>query len=453
MVVLMFGKMRLRNFIYYCKYAVFQQGFYAHYKSIFSSMNEPSAILRKKNFEKRARLVKNALEANSFYSKKYSDLGLSVSGILTEADFLKLPLLTKDDLREHGDEMLDRSVRAGRIRKSTTGGSTGKPTSVYHDLRYPLEVYKWRMLSMWGIQPADNMACVWRLTRYGTLSKLANMLLWWPTERVFLDASSMTDASIRSFVDRYNKVKPPIIYSYTGSMLHIAEVVHRLKLKIFKPKAIWVTSSPLSQSSRRYIEDVFGAPVYDQYACSEIFWVGAECEQQDGLHLNVDGRHVEILDEQGVPCPAGVEGRVVITDLHNYAFPLIRYDVGDRAHIIDADCVCGCKLPMMSQVKGRQTDMIKLKNGVCLDGDYLTTIFDDFPTAVSNFQVRQVSEDSIIIYYVSAGSDVADAVRSVNDVLNSKVKGGASVKLVATERIEHDKGKHRYVVSDVFTKS
>jgi phenylacetate-CoA ligase len=70
----------------------------------------------------------------------------------------------------------------------------------------------------------------------------------------------------------------------------------------------------------------------------------------------------EILNEDGAPCSAGQTGRVVVTDLHNFATPLIRYEIGDHA-VVGEPCLCGRGLPVLTRILGRSRNMLTLPSG------------------------------------------------------------------------------------------
>jgi len=75
-----------------------------------------------------------------------------------------------------------------------------------------------------------------------------------------------------------------------------------------------------------------------------------------------EGLIVEVLDEQGNPCRPGQIGRVVVTDLHNFATPLIRYDLNDYAEVGEA-CPCGRRLTVLKRIVGRSRNMLLLPDG------------------------------------------------------------------------------------------
>ena len=98
-------------------------------------------------------------------------------------------------------------------------------------------------------------------------------------------------------------------------------------------KGIVTTGECLSANDRRLIGGAIGAPVYDRYGLVEVAgYVAQECERHTGLHVNGGLAFVEVLKD-GEACGPGEKGRLVVTNLHNYVMPFIRYDTGDLATV------------------------------------------------------------------------------------------------------------------------
>jgi len=164
-----------------------------------------------------------------------------------------------------------------------------------------------------------------------------------------------------------------------------------------------------------------------------------------------DIRRFEFLDEQGRPCPDGESGRIVVTDLENHLFPLIRYVNGDRGRSVSGRCGCGVTLPLMDKVKGRITDMIRLPDGTAISGDYMTTIFDDVPDAVRQFQVCQKADHSIEILVVPNPSfeNLMNVLEEVRADMTKVVRAAVPVVVREVAEIPQKGGKLRFVRSDL----
>jgi phenylacetate-CoA ligase len=258
---------------------------------------------------------------------------------------------------------------------------------------------------------------------------------------------------MQRFVQKFIALRPPLLQGYVGAIDHLASYIEENRWDVPAPKAIWVTSSPVSAVQRRRIERIFGAPVYDQYGCGEVFWLAAQCGARGGLHINHEGRFIEFVDSDGHDCPRGQTGRILITDLDNRLFPLIRYENGDQGRRGAETCPCGINLPLMDQVRGRMTDMIHLPDRGCISGDYLTTIFDKYPDAVKGFQIRQEADYSLRLFYVpqAEGFELEEVLRKVNAEVRKRTQEKVAVTMEAVEAIPHAEGKLRYVTSDVRT--
>ena len=91
------------------------------------------------------------------------------------------------------------------------------------------------------------------------------------------------------------------------------------------PKAVWVTSSPMTEFQREFMQNIFKAPVYSQYGSVETFWLAAECQERKGMHMFSDIRHIEFVNEFGKNVEIESYGNILVTDLEDYLFPIIRY--------------------------------------------------------------------------------------------------------------------------------
>jgi phenylacetate-CoA ligase len=113
---------------------------------------------------------------------------------------------------------------------------------------------------------------------------------------------------------------------------------------------------------RARCQATLGARVVDAYSAQEVGAIALECPESGLYHVHAESLIVEVLDDDGRPAAAGRTGRVVVTDLHNFATPLIRYELGDWAEV-GAACPCGRGLPTLSRVLGRTRNLVVLPDG------------------------------------------------------------------------------------------
>ena len=406
--------------------------------------------LKELNFKKRVDIVNNAYQHSPFYKAFYDTCNFNPITLLNESDWSNVPVITKQLIKENTQSIVNPNFKISDLRSSSTGGSTGEPLKVFFDKKTPLEQFGWRTLNWWGIEPWENQAYIYRNVRKG-LGKIINTIKWWPTKRVLLDCSSMDVQDMDCFIAKINKIKPAFIQGYVGGVYDFAKYVNDNHIKLFAPKAIWVTAAPLSESTRLFIESALGAPVYDQYGCSEMFWLAAECKNKKGLHVLSDIRHIEFLDNNNNIVENGDFGDVVITDLENIAFPLIRYKNGDSGRYLKNNCSCNLPYPLIDKIKGRVSDNIYTPSGINVNGAYLTTIFDRFPDLIESFQIIQKKDYSVVINCILS-KDI-----SVNDGRFNKIKKELLLKTKKEIKIEfqfldslvQDRGKLKFVISEL----
>lgn len=433
------------------KYSLFKRHTVCYFRELLRNQYLSRDELEYRSWNRTKALLQYAYEKVPYYKKRFDSIGLHPNDIAHPDDYCQVPVLRRKDLQEHFEDLVSVDARRGSLRLVTTGGSTGEPVKVYHEKRVVRAAMGWRMLSWWGLPPDCNWASVYRDTSMNWQSRLLNQVIWWPTRRILLNATSFNESDIKQFIKEFLRVKPPLLHGYVGAICYLADYLLERGIELPIPKAVWVTSAPLTRVQERLIEKAFRAPVYDQYGCCEVYWVAAQCPAKKGLHIFHDIRRIDFLDEQNMCCPPGNLGKIAITDLENYVFPLIRYLNGDVGRALPGNCTCGVSLPLMDQVRGRISDTLKLPNGLCISGEYLTTIFDDHPDAVKQFQVHQRVDYSVTICVVPNNEcrDLEQILIKVRDNLRKEVNNQISVEIQKTSNIHHERGKLRFVKSDV----
>ena len=236
------------------------------------------------NFNKRKELVEHAIKHSTYYKEKYGTLAIDPLKLNFEKDFEELPILTREELRANFEHIISDNVSKKDYYRISTSGSSGPAITVLHDKRVPSAPTQWRLLHWWGITPYEDKAFIYRYPRT-ILKKVFSTILWWPTKRIFLAGTEMDEDHMYKFVQAINKTKPTLIQGYTDVVYEFALFIVDNKLQIHAPKAVWVTSSPLTKQQRVTMQQAFGAPVYDQYGSTEVLYVAAECSEQKGLHI------------------------------------------------------------------------------------------------------------------------------------------------------------------------
>src|SRR3989344_5687795 len=152
-----------------------------------------------------------------------------------------------------------------------------------------------------------------------------------------------------------------ILHAIPSILLVIAQQIERTGPEI-DFKAIISHAEQLHDETRKYLEKIFNAPVFDYYASREVLSIGNECEIHEGIHINSEFVFVEILDENNNPTSQDKVGDITITSFDNEIMPLLRYKIGDKGRWLNKQCICCRTLPRII-FEGRDNYSFELPNG------------------------------------------------------------------------------------------
>lgn len=402
------------------------------------AMNERAALSQ----------VRFAVEHTAFYPRFYREHGIEPGDLCSPDVLTALPFVTKAHVREFADQFMTDECTPQTSRRVATGGSTGQPLVMKRDARLNARAYEWRLLRWWGLEPYVDTAIVYRFFR-SPRETLKQAAVWWPSRRFQLDAFEMTAPAMDAFLEEYRRVRPGLVLGYTGGVLELARHAAARNLPLPGSPVIATTAAPVSWSQRAEIESVFGGRVYDHYRSAELNWIAGECRHRDGLHVFEDLKSVEIVDADGRPTEDGSLGEVIVTDLTNRVFPLVRYRIGDVSAWKEKDCACGLPYRRMESVGGRITDAVILPNGEVIAGEALAQAFSKVAEAVRQFEIHQQGDHSITVRVIPRGDPDDPRINLALDGIRRSVQGSVPVLCEIVDSIPHVGGKIRYIRSDV----
>lgn len=441
-----FFRWNFKRLIFELKTKILKPKIYGAYQKAKKDLY--SNEINRLNFDRRKEIVSYAYANAKFYKEKYKDFDDQL--ILTEEDdFLKLPPVTRDDLANNFEKFITKHPRSKNHKKVTSSGTTGRPVSVLQDPDFPYTTLQWRILDWWGIEPYENQAFIYRYER-PKLQSWVNAVLWWPTQRRFLAGAKMNLENAKAFAKEINRIKPALLQGYVDVVYEFALFVLDNGLTIHSPKMVWVTSAPLFYNQRSIMEKAFGAPVCDQYGNTEVFTIAAECSQQNGLHIMQDAVHVEFVDNDNNPVPVGQTGKILVTDLRNRLFPLIRYETGDRGRLAMKVCECGIPLPLMDNVRGRQSVTLKTPSGLAVRGEHLALLFEKHMKGIRQIQLIQSKDYSVAFCYVTDhGDTIENEVELIMGDLKTKTRGEISINPLPVVEVQRKGNKKPLIISQL----
>lgn len=444
--------MNMKEKLFLLKNRIFKPLIYKQCKTVIQNEKLSREALSDLNWEKRRKIVEYAYNNTQFYKEFYDNNNFHPSMLQTEKDWELVPLLSKQMIRENGEEIKVKQIDPKRFRSSTTGGSTGMPLQVFHDSNIQPHPIGYRFLKWWNVGIADNHATVHRNAPYSSSAILKDRLTWFPTKRIFLSASSYGKTDIKRFIQQIEKYQIKRIVGYVGAIETVADYIISNNVKVEGIEHIWATSSVLTKQMRQKIEQAFSCRVMDQYGCCEVNHLAQECPICNGLHINSDIVHLDIIDSvERTIIYDDRKGDIVVTDLQNMVFPIIRYELGDQSNfIIEHDKKCSLPFPLMNFVSGRTSDTITLPSQRVIAGEYLTTIFDGYVGVISSFQVVQKKDLSLTVKMVSQCDESKTKVvmDEIKATLQEKVNNEVAVNIEILDAIPLINSKRRYIIKE-----
>ena len=226
-----------------------------------------------------------------YYTQILGKAKVVVNGKVNLGNFSKIPVLTKDILRKHFDELKCKNLDKCNWYLNTSGGSTGEPVKFIQDnVNWDSGMgCKWFFSTLAGKYPGEKEIRLWGSERdilkgsIGFKAKMKNLVF----NRVLLNSFKMSDEDMRQYVEIINKNKPVLIEAYVQSIYELAKFIKNNELSVYSPKGILTTAGTLYSEQQMLIEKVFRTKVYNRYGSREVGDVACSCEKGEGLHLEI----------------------------------------------------------------------------------------------------------------------------------------------------------------------
>jgi len=339
-----------------------------------------------------------------FYRRRLDAAGVQPEEIRTLEDLTRLPILTKADLRAAPlADLLAHGLRPADCHLVETSGSTGEPTRLFKD--------SGALFSLGGWASPPNMSrwigrSAWRLMTLlvrhehtleaGLVRSLPRFLL-----RVHEgDALAPAEAQLHEL----NAHRPHVLITYPSVLRNLALLIKTRGMAVHQPAAIVTSAEVFDPPTRRLAAEVFTGAFFNAYGCTEAGMVALECFHHRGLHVIGTRSIVELL-HHGRPVAPGEPGEVVVTDLTNFASPVIRYSgLGDAAVWSPARCPCGRVLPLLEVIEGRRVDAFLLPDGRVVH-PYRLTLAIEHIDGVHRYQILQEAPDRVRVLLVGPAGD------------------------------------------------
>ena len=385
------------------------------------------------------RLLQHAYDHCAFYRRKLSAIGMVPADVRTPDDIAHVPTTSKEEIQEWMHDLVADNVAAPLI-KDMTGGSTGSPMVFYYDedrldSRNAAAIRHNRWTG-WDI--GQKMAVLWGAPRdLDSGSMKARVRDWILDRRVMLDASSIDDERLRAFHHRLMRHQPKFVLAYANTMALFARYLRDSGLEPPRPHAIITSGEVLTAENRTLIESTFHCKVYNRYGCREFAVIASECGHHRGMHINAENLLVDV-----------VSGEVVVTDLKNFAMPMIRYRTRDAGALLPGVCDCGRGLPLLNLTGGRVTEFLTALGGQKVSGIVLATYAVTSIPGVRQIQFVQDRAERVRARVVRRAEWSADSAMTLVGKVRGFLGDAMTVDIEFVDEIPLEaSGKYRFSIS------
>lgn len=415
------------------KYALRSYPFIKKYvKEIEQMYSMSPSELQKRNEHKFIDIFRKAYDKSSFYNQLYTNVGIKKEDIKSIDDIKKLPIITKEDVKQHAEEMV--VCPMWKLLKNHTSGTTGTPLMVYED--WPsiwreqayFYCYRKRCGYKYG-QPIVSLR--------GNLGKADTFLKVHISNTLYLSSYNINEKNAELYHQKIQTHNPVAIEGYPSSLFRLASLFRDKGIELNIP-VTFTSSETLLDYQRLLIEKQFHTQIYDHYGTTE-----------RTIRLSEALDHSCYYEDPGYSINEYLEDGEVTTSLINQSFPLIRYRGNDIIETIKVDRN-NKEHQTIKKIHGRNEDYL-----ICKDGTYIKRLGFIFKKTdhVNAAQLIQNEKGKVRIKIVpDQGFNKSDS-QSIKESLWERVGKGnliIDIELVSLNELEYtSSGKFKYIINNI----
>lgn len=393
-------------------------------------------------------LIEHAYNHVPFYHDEMNLLGLTPKDIQTKDDLSKLPVINKDTIRREGlERFTSKAMPKSQMIMRGSSGSTGQPL-LYNATKLNYSVNIAANLRGWynfGWRLGDKYVKISQNPRKSKLKKIQDYM----TGCLYVATADLSDAHMHEIMQEIDKYRPMVIRSYPDPLYIMAQ--YRLSHEgefTWTPKVLTTTGNVLHPQMRQVIENAFGCKIFDSYSSegnANVF----ECHTHECYHVSEEYGITEVLDEKNNPIMSGI-GRVITTDLWNYATPFIRYDVQDMVELADEPCSCGRAHMAIKRILGRDNELLIAASGRRYTVHHFTVFFEptvspQLKDSIEQFQFVQHKDKTTTINLVVNENYDSDVEHYLVKYWSQEFGSKVDIKILDRMPITHN-NKRKFII-------
>lgn len=416
-------------------------------KSQYYSLDE----LNEYQNEKLRNIVKYSYENVPYYNNLFKTINLVPKDIKSKEDLNKLSILTKEDIKRNFNKLISRKHKRQKLRTGHTSGTTGSPLEVLwdHNVEVITNAILWRHRRWAGFEFGSKYATLLGRVIVPPDQKCPpfyrrNV----PWNQFLFSSFHLIDDNIKYYFDEFDKNNIRFLEAYPSTAYILAQYLKQHNL-YYNMNAIVTSSETLLPLQREIIEERFGCKVFDYYGMAERVMFSGECEAHNGHHIDMEFGITEILDDNNNSVPDGDSGRLVLTGLHNFGMPLIRYDIGDVSAFKIGKCSCGRNLVLLENIATKSEDIVVTRDGRLISSSVLTHPFKPMNN-IEKSQIIQVDYEHLVIKIVRKPGYSDEDTKVLREGIQERIGQQMNISIEFVSDIPRSaNGKYRWVISKV----
>ena len=420
------------------------------YQIMFRHLHVGPDVIRAFQNRQLRRLVNYAYRKTPFYRRHFDQAGLKPSDIKTVDDLVKIPFTTRQDLQDHGRDMVSVDYRPGRLPTFSTSGSSGSPITVRMSTEehFIKLLFRLRCLRYWGAKLSDRHVNLHLSGRKRTWAfEMSRKIV----HSLGLAVNTIVDCRLpaQEIASALRRASPNILIGYARAIHHLAVYLMEQGGPELRLRLVMTGAEELSDDMRQDISQAFQAPVYNYYGSWEMGTMAWECRHTGLLHTNDDGVVLEIVKD-GRPARPGEEGQVIGTNLACLAMPRIRYQQGDLVIKGPDRCSCGLPFGSISRIRGRLDDVFILPSGRVVNYYGVLQFLDYEVRLIRQFQLIQEERGRFHLKIVPRREVSLESLEGVRQRALERLGEKVEFTMALVDRIPPEpSGKYKRVISRV----
>lgn len=394
--------------------------------------------------EKLHALVEHAYNHTVYYRRVMDKLGLKPSDIRTAEDLKKMPIITKEMVNAHHDELVPDNLSNFKYREGRTGGTTGIPMVHYFNedtwgATTAAKIYYWRK---YGYEYGEPFAAMGSVSLFAKKPSLVRRIYDKIRNEVPMNTVNLTDELCEKYIDIIRKKKIHYLYGYSASLFVFTRYVASHGIDLKQIRGVFSTSENLTDEYRALIEKTYDCKAWDCYGARD---AGITAYETDYHKYEIGYTAIaEIIN----PIEENT-GTLLSTNLLNYSFPLIRYQFGDDVELAPRGKSQGYNGQLITRILGRTADVMRLENGHNMTATGFSMIMQRFDVKEFSFNKTGVNEVTLTIVPIEGKYD-AKQEEMIRKTFYLYIGEDATLKIVHVDKFEPlANGKRRYFMNNI----